>query len=76
MEESRCPHCNALLDDGDIFEVYMAKYGDEEKARKYARDHGWTEHNRKQFSRAVIMQAVNTGGQCTICPDCKGVLEE
>lgn len=36
-----CQHCGANLDDGDIFERFLLKYGDPVKARDCASSYGW-----------------------------------
>jgi hypothetical protein len=65
-----CQHCGANLDDGDIFECFLLKYGDPVKARECARGYGWSETNKKHFKRSMIIQCENAP-QYTICPDCK-----
>jgi hypothetical protein len=64
-----CQHCGANLDDGDIFERFLLKYGDPVKARDCAISYGWSETNKKHFKRSMIIQCENAP-QYTICPDC------
>ena len=65
-----CKHCNANLDDGDIFEYFLNLHSDTVKALKDAKSYGWSETNKVHFYRSVIIQCKN-GSQYTICPDCK-----
>jgi hypothetical protein len=46
----------------------------EEQVLKAAGCYGWTPTNRKQFSKAIIVQ-YDKKPQETICPNCKAVLE-
>lgn len=68
--EYTCQHCSADLDEGDILEHFLLKYGDYIKARETARLYGWTETNKIHFNRTIVMQP-KKGSQYTICPDCK-----
>jgi len=51
-----CQHCSADLDEGDILEHFLVKYGDYKKAREIAGLYGWTETNKIRFNRSIIMQ--------------------
>jgi len=67
-----CPHCNALLDDGDIYEHYLKEYGDEKKALETAGDFGWTKEDPHHFSRIMgIYSYVTDRCESWECPDCK-----
>ena len=69
--EYTCQHCDANLDEGDIFEHFLLEYGgDYTKARETAILYGWTEINRLHFDRSIIVQTDNDL-QYTICPDCE-----
>ena len=68
-----CPYCKANLDEGDIFEHFLLKYNDREKALCSAKRYGWSEINKVRFNRSVIVQPDRLP-QYTICPDCKKVL--
>lgn len=65
-----CQHCRANLDDGDIFEFFLSEYVNYAKARETARLYGWTETNKKHFTREIIVQSNNNDLQYTICPNC------
>lgn len=66
-----CQHCNANLDEGDIFEYYLLCYsGDQKRALETAKDYGWSETNKIHFNRSVIVQP-DKSPQYVICPDCK-----
>ena len=65
-----CKHCSADLDEGDIFEHFVLKYGDLTKALYTARLYGWSETNKIHFNRSMVVQP-NKGSQYTICPDCE-----
>ena len=67
--EYMCQHCRADLDEGDILEHFLLKYGDYTKAIKTAGLYGWTETNNKHFNRSIMMQP-KKGSQYTVCPDC------
>jgi DNA-directed RNA polymerase subunit RPC12/RpoP len=64
-----CQHCNANLDDGDIFEYFFVKYNDYEKAIRVATQYGWSENNRIHFNKSIIIQS-EYESQYVICPDC------
>ena len=65
-----CRHCGANLDKGDIFEHFMSVYDNEARSRESASNYGWSDTNKKRFSRAITVQPEN-GEQYTICPECK-----
>lgn len=69
-----CKHCEANLNDGDIFDVLKMKHSDlkDEIIEEYASGYGWTKENKKQFSRKIIVQPVNKP-QYEMCPDCNGI---
>ena len=67
--EYKCQHCSADLDEGDILEHFLEKYGDYTKAKETASHYGWTETNKIHFDRSVIIQC-KIGPQYVICPDC------
>lgn len=77
MEEEfppkNCPHCKALLDDGDIYERFLKEYeGDEGKALETAECYGWTKEKPRRFSRAVGYYSMETDRtEFYFCPDCK-----
>ena len=54
--EYMCQHCRANLDEGDILEHFLLKYGDYTKAKEIAGLYGWTETNKIRFNRSIIMQ--------------------
>ena len=68
-----CPHCNALLDDGDIYDRFLKEYGgDEEKALETAECYGWSKENPHRFSRAIGYYSLETDRtEFYFCPDCK-----
>ena len=68
--EYTCQHCRANLDEGDILEHFLLKYGDYTKAKEIAGLYGWTETNKIRFNRSIIMQP-KKGSQYIICPDCE-----
>ena len=68
--EYTCQHCSADLDEGDILEHFLVKYGDYKKAREIAGLYGWTETNKIRFNRSIVMQP-KKGSQYNICPDCQ-----
>jgi hypothetical protein len=72
--EYTCQHCSANLDEGDILEHFVIKYGSSlgvlDKARDTARLYGWTETNKLHFLRTILIQP-KKGSQYIICPDCK-----
>jgi len=42
--EYTCQHCGANLDEGDVFEHFLLRYGgDYIRAREAANSYGWTE---------------------------------
>lgn len=65
-----CRHCNSNLDDGDIFEYYLSKYNDHSKALSAASYHGWSETDKRHFTRDIIVQPDRLH-QYIICPDCE-----
>ena len=65
-----CQHCNADLDNGDVFKHFFLQYKNYAKALESASSYGWSETNKVHFDRSVILQCKN-GTQYTICPDCK-----
>ena len=71
--QMNCPFCKTNLDEGDIFEHFMLKYNNREKALSSAKSYGWSETNKVRFNRSVIVQP-DRSPQYTICPDCKKVL--
>ena len=70
-----CPHCNTLLDDGDIVEKFISMGYDEEKAVDAAENYGWTQDNKQRFSRIVYVKEYdskwNKKKPYYMCPDCK-----
>ena len=68
--ECTCQHCRANLDEGDILEHFLLKYGDYTKAKERSRFYGRMETNKTRFNRSIIMQP-KKGSQYTVCPDCK-----
>lgn len=68
-----CKHCDADLDGGDIFQHFLYKYNDREKALESAKRYGWSETNKLRFSSAVIVQPDNKP-QYIVCPVCKNIL--
>lgn len=71
-----CPHCNLELDNGDIFEHFLAKYGDEVKAREAAAHYGATPENPQRFSNKIGVY--DRGSDRTIyykCPNCAEKIE-
>jgi len=65
-----CQHCNADLDEGDVFTHFLLITKDTKKALENASSYGWSETNKLHFTRSVIVQCKN-GTQYRICPDCK-----
>ena len=51
-----CPHCGANLDEGDVLEHFLIKYGEYTKAIETARLYGWSETNKARFNRSIIVQ--------------------
>ena len=70
-----CPHCNANLDAGDIYEHFFNLYNDHKNALESARGYGWKETNKIRFNRSIIVQP-DRDLQYMICPDCKQKLPE
>lgn len=75
LQDTRtCPNCNANWDAGDIYEVVKSNqlysgWGDDQiKNTAYA--FGWTEENKKQFSRLKNVTQTD-GSHLWQCPDCE-----
>jgi hypothetical protein len=70
----KCEHCSFDLDGGDVYEVLrkMKEYRGttDEEVMSVARMYGYTEENRKHFSKAVIQQ-YDDKQQETICCHCR-----
>jgi hypothetical protein len=67
-----CPHCQANLDDGDIYEVVLEKYHDHFKATEAAGHFGWSMADKKRFSRIVGQYNLETDRtESYSCPDCR-----
>jgi len=66
-----CRHCNANLDDGDIYEYFLSEYNDHDKALLSASSYGWTETDKKHFTLDIIVQPLFQGKQYTVCPYCE-----
>jgi len=72
-----CPHCSYNFDDGDIYEVlrnneYYQNMTDEQ-VKDAARCYGWSEENRKRFTKKILYQPVR-GKQFYKCPECDNKL--
>lgn len=71
-----CPKCGFHLDNGDIFEVLRDipsyKNRTDEEVKEIARNCGWSEENRKRFSKAIVNVSRGRGkSSMTItCPNC------
>lgn len=65
-----CQHCQAELDNGDVFEFFLKQTKDADLAEKNAKLYGWTETNRIHFQKAIIIQPTS-GPQFVICPYCR-----
>ena len=68
----KCPHCKESLDDGDIYDTFLVKYGgDEEKALEVAGYYGWTKDNPKRFSKILGIYSLEKDciefWQCPFC---------
>jgi len=61
--------CHEDLNADDIYEHFLRTEGDEEKALRAARAHGWTESNKLHFTKAVIVQP-DREPQYEVCPKC------
>lgn len=73
-----CPHCQASLDAGDIYESMLKHYGenDKERAKEAAKNYGWTEELPLRFSRIIAIYSMTTDRtEGWECPDCKKVIE-
>lgn len=73
-----CPHCNANLNDGDIFEVLREQNPDEsdEKIREWSGYYGWTKENPKHFGRQIAIYDMDRDRTSHfVCPDCQGRIE-
>lgn len=68
-----CPKCSTNWFNGDIFDKMLEQNGGNvEKAKQSAAHYGWTETNKKFFSRLVGIYDYNV--DATIewqCPDCE-----
>lgn len=66
-----CPHCNANLDAGDIYDTFIEMGHDHERAELNASHYGWTPEKPQRFSR--IVGQYDWDKDRTIgykCPDC------
>lgn len=50
---THCPHCNYLLDDGDIYERMLEMLMDEGAAARVAESYGWSKENPLRFSKIM-----------------------
>lgn len=73
---SHCPHCNSLLDDGDVYEHFLEKYNDHEEALESAAFYGWSKEEPARFSRIVGVYCLERDRTTHFeCPDCKGIIQ-
>jgi hypothetical protein len=68
-----CKHCGTNLDGGDIYEYFLAKCGDKNKALSFARGYGWKETDKVRFHNSIIVQP-DKEEQYVICSKCKSVI--
>jgi hypothetical protein len=73
-----CPHCDMELDGGDIYTTLKNNtlYQDktDEDVIKIAQTYGWTKHNKKRFSKMIIVQPLDRGSSHVKCPYCDSKL--
>ena len=77
---TNCPHCNAVLDNGDIYDCFLKTLKGEEnaeaKAREMADHYGANPENPRRFSRIVGVYDWNLDRTVYYeCPDCKERIE-
>ncbi len=69
-EHGYCPHCNADLDGGSIWQEFFEKFNDEAKADEAAAMYGAT-RDKGQRGRAIgIYDFVKDRTMVYRCPDC------
>jgi len=67
-----CPHCDAILDNGDIKQKFIDMGNDEAEAERIAGYHGWTQKEPLRFSRIVhVKWQQGEGTSYYRCPDCE-----
>lgn len=70
-EHGYCPNCGINFDDGLIFDTFMEKYQDEEKALKSASAYGATKTKGK-WGRKIGIYDMHTDRTVKWkCPDCE-----
>lgn len=74
MSFEPCPNCGIDLDDGDIFDKLRNNdlYNDktDEEVMQIAHQFGWTQQNKKRFSKKVVVKSILGGSSYTQCPHC------
>ena len=78
MSIDPCIDCGFELDDGDIFVKLRRMPENDGKTnndiRAIARYYGWTEQNKKRFTKRIIVQPFDRA-QFVMCPNCKVILQ-
>lgn len=70
MSHGNCPHCNADLNGGSIWQAFMDKTGDEAEADRIAQFFGAT-RTTGQWGRQIALYDRETDRTLGIkCPDC------
>lgn len=79
MHNKECPKCGIEWEEKEtIYEFFLNKYQDEEKARKTAECYGCTPENPKHFGKNVIgieIQGMYDGISFWECQACKSTFD-
>lgn len=65
-----CPNCNANLEGGLIYETFLEKYGDEQKALETAECYGATKTEGRWGREIGIYDMYKDRTVAWRCPDC------
>lgn len=74
--DSNCRYCDYNLDDGDVYQVLSEldeyKKLNREEMMMIAGNYGWTQKDKKRFSKIYIIQ-FDDKPQIEVCPKCSGI---
>lgn len=65
-----CPNCNANLEGDLIFDTFLEKYGDEQKALETAEMYGATRNEGRWGREIAIYDREKDRTVAYVCPDC------
>lgn len=79
MHDKRCPKCGVEWQEKEtIYEFFLNKYGNEEKARETAKYYGCVPENPKHFGKNVVgieIQGMYDGISFWECQECKSTFD-